>query len=440
MVEAASSTPATATCDRCGQVYRPPQWGRAYACSACGEALGARAQTRTAIRAPRWLVGVGGVAVFAACILALSMARAKTPEGGGVSQQPATTRPLDSNAVTQPARVATRLREKIRYFEADLQLEPKNEALLMRLVYAYAALALTLRDKNRAEADVAMNRARQAERRRIQAYPQALPRVDWINEDLERLTWAAEGSGMMLPQMMTGPSTGPGFAPTPMMNAPGAGTAPGSSGGTPFAMQPKPSNAPSSSSRSNSPGSIGTPPIAFAQGPPPPQTSRDQERFLRDTLTACLAKRRQDPNDLINLDTLGTAYQRLADLEQDSRKRRLDTNLKLALEVFRDAARRSRLRIHKASFLRAAGDVYGELGDTVNEYRMAKLASEQTPFSPAVWDELQDAALRVGRFADSRTAARKAREWTLPTVQVANSTVSGPPMGTFGPPMAAPGR
>jgi tetratricopeptide (TPR) repeat protein len=165
----------------------------------------------------------------------------------------------------------------------------------------------------------------------------------------------------------------------------------------------------------------------------------EQEGKLRKAIKTGLAARQQNPNDLTNLDVLGAAYQGMAELEQDPRKRKTDGNLKLALAVFRDAAQRSRLRIHKAAFLRAAGQVYGELGDRENQYRMAKLASEQTPFSSQVWDEVQDAALRVGRFADSRKAARKAREWTLPNVQVSSPMFSGaPPMGPSLQPL--PGR
>lgn len=425
MIEAAKSMPATDSCDRCGQVYRRPQWGRDYACPACGETLGDRGRKATSAGIPRWVAGVALVGVFAVCVLALSVARARSSPQRSFAQQPAPSTFLTPPAspVTLPADLETRLREKIRYMESDLRLEPKNEALLSRLAGAYAALALTLREERRAEAGKALNLARVMARRRKQAYRIAPDDFQWLHDDLDSLEWAPAGSGMMLPQMM-GASGGALLSPTPVMGLSGNGPVmrPMATGVPPLGGVGHPGMAPPSagspgSALGNGPGQVGMAPgPMFPYGSFPP-VSADQESSLRAAIAACLDIRRQKPNDLNNLDALGEAYQRLAEVEQDPQKRKSKENLKLALEVFRDAARRSRLRIHKASFLRAAGNMYSDLGDYPNQYRMAKLAAEQTPFSPAVWDELQDAALRVGRFRDSRDAARKAKAWTLPIVQ-----------------------
>src|SRR5689334_11657091 len=106
MVEAATPQTLTGTCARCGQSYRLPQWGRAYACAACGEALGVAEESVSSIRLPKWLLGIGAVALFAGCVLALSMARSRDTATPGIAQ-PIAPQPLVTNiAVTQPEGVA----------------------------------------------------------------------------------------------------------------------------------------------------------------------------------------------------------------------------------------------------------------------------------------------------------------------------------------------
>lgn len=430
MVETVKTVPSTDTCARCGQVYRLPQWGRSYACPACGQGLTPQVASSPPLRIPKWVFGVTGVAVFAAAVLMLTSSRKRTGSPTASPSSPSASRLTPGNVqVKLPADLDRRFRKKIAYMAGDLKLDPNNAILITRLVHAHAALALTLRDSNRAAAEQALIEARRLADRRRTAAPQAPDDLNWVRGKLDELAWSAGDGGMMLTQMMTPQMGTPSVGTIGQGAPPPSSPPPGLTGAPPLGMS-GPTPMPPMGTVSPPPGVMAPSPLTASK-----EVLDNQKQVLSKQLAGALAKSRQNPNDVIALESLGKTYEELANLNRDPRRRDMHY-LKQALLVYQDGVRRARLRMHKAAFLRASGDVYELLHDYDNQFRVAKLASEQAPFSPSVWDELQDAALRVGRYADSRNAARKAREWTLPTVQPSTAPVTS--TGGVAPPMSAP--
>ena len=476
MVEAANPTTTMQACERCGQLYRRPEWGRAYACPACGEALGRSKATAARLPLPKWAAGVVGIVLFAGCVMALTVARS-----GDRPQRMATPRlpmvppqmSMDAN-VALPPRLEKNLRFKIRLMEADLKLEPTNGALVIRLIEAHSALALLLREKKRDEALTHLTTARRLAKRLSASQALMAQTAGYLHTDLDRLVWAGASGGMMLPQMMTG-SAGAGMMPAPVLRSPTVGASPM---GTPGGMYPTPPQGSSPTggmppspaippvgappmvvpdTSANQPAASATPPASgvapAVQGPMPslpsagmnsggmnsggmnsggmnsgggmigggmmgPMTDRNQqEREIRARIARLEQQQQREPDNRFVYDNLGSAYQQLAELELNTNKKRLSPALAKALASFQEALKRSRLRIHKAAFLRACGDVYEAQGNYEKQYQVTRAAARIIPYSAAVWDELQDAALRAGHYAESREAARNAREWTLPTVR-----------------------
>ena len=137
-------------------------------------------------------------------------------------------------------------------------------------------------------------------------------------------------------------------------------------------------------------------------------------RLLTQRLTTALKQR---PGDVDLQNRLGTAYEELSDLTAGGGGREKSPYLRKAMAIYLAAADTAKLSIHRAAFYRAASSIYGRMRDYKNQYRLAKKAVAAAPFSAPVWVELRNACLRTGRYQESREAAKKAADWTLPSVR-----------------------
>ncbi|MFN3649004.1 MAG: tetratricopeptide repeat protein [Armatimonadota bacterium] len=125
---------------------------------------------------------------------------------------------------------------------------------------------------------------------------------------------------------------------------------------------------------------------------------------------------RRRPDDPHVVEALGGALVEVARRTAGEDPEQAESLFREALSYFREAGRRSELRIHRGMFLLLASEVAGQLEEWERQYRLARQATEEIPYSGTAWRTLNAAALRTGHYRESLKARRESLAWSLPTL------------------------
>ncbi|HTE19218.1 MAG TPA: hypothetical protein VK689_12655, partial [Armatimonadota bacterium] len=390
---------------------RAPQWGREYACPACGRPLHASAP-RKRLTIPPW-VGYGlGIALIGGAVVQVASDRITTTQ----------TRSLPSVAAPEPVRLhpafEQRVKEKIRFLAEDLRHAPNDGVLLVRLVECYLYLAVLKRDTDPRDSAQWIRHA-----------SDLLPRVrktheveaTFLEEDLwnlDRLTWTVL----------------PGTRATELWGDRGNR---GTRGGRARRVAPDyPDNSSDAASGLPVVGSGGAryldaPPAAFNASPPnappadassdtaitAPLRGRVRPSGARPSLATLRRQWSAHPEDPEAARRLGQSLEQFAlpGVTEEARSRRPAREyLEEAAGVYLRTGRLARLRKHQGQLSLDAADIYGALRNLEQQYAAVKQAAGAMPYSAKVWRELQAASLRAGHYEENRRARQQVAEWSFP--------------------------
>jgi len=312
-----------------------------------------------------------------------------------------------------------RLREKIAFFERELQREPHSAAHRREAAEISLAAGFLLRDARPAEAERWWERARSHARRLADSRPDLstslLNRLNAPRSLRWRYNAGVESSRIVGGSLLPAPALGIRLAPAAPPLAGNAGAAPPLS-----AMTGAPGNGPSFPLGSPN----GPPPVPPASGPPtngpaalPVPTALLQRApggpiSSRRSLTELRAAFRRRPQDTALVDELGQALE--DQLPPGPVPDEQIAVLEEAVAVYTRGAAAARLRLHRATFLLAAANVLERLGRHEEQRATLERASRAYPYSWQVWNELSEAYLRLGRQEESNRADRESRRWRLP--------------------------
>lgn len=432
--------PPAQTCPHCGNPYRTPIWGREYLCPACAsplsEALPRRPggkRLRSAAYALLALVAVGGGA------RAVAQWRGHPPMATSSSSD-------EVRQVLPAAGTETRIRERLRLIQADLQVDPKYPLLLGRATECCLALALLERERDPDQARRWIDQAALYLRPLKAQGIRAASELDLRARNLQSLRWsygpidsARFSPANAAPESLTafpfrlrrravgpppgglGPehsSPGPTYLPArPEMVMPPDRPRLGPPTSTAVMEQgaPRPAGYPSVSS--NGPagyptgaGSPTPPRFSIESRPGAPAPPPDRVSMYR----AALAK---NPRDLDATWRLAEAL----DLSIVPHVVRGDmpesSNHELAAQAVRlylRAAELSRTHVQRGTFYYSAARVWERLGEDEKSYALVKKALEEAPYSVTAWQGLRDVCVRLGRFEEGERATAEVRRWSTP--------------------------
>lgn len=148
----------------------------------------------------------------------------------------------------------------------------------------------------------------------------------------------------------------------------------------------------------------------------------ENSKSLERELTALLEEAPQGSEVAYNL---GQLLERQATYARDatpteggpkSPEQVYEEQLRKALRFYLRRVELSRTHLDRATFLDAAANVHGTLGEWEEQCRLLERATKELPYSARLWQELQSVYLRLGRRNESFNASRRMREWTFPTV------------------------
>jgi tetratricopeptide (TPR) repeat protein len=324
--------------------------------------------------------------------------------------------------VELPPRFGEHLKEKVRLLSEDLRQAPDHPVLLTRLAEADLYLAVLYRERNRREA------ARWLREAAVPAMKlRGTPEGAGLEKDLrawERLAWSRNTTATLATQSWSASGAGrvfgrgfvrendlePGPVPGQVM--------PGMPGGPAGLNGPHEVSAPPSGSASNGPDSLSVwriPPRLQAAPTPPAAGIQALDEKIQALRRTALEK----PGDVAAADALARRLAERAQTRTRPQPAALQPNprgayLEEAARVYLRTASRTPLRIYQATCYKAAGELYSLMGEPEKEYEMLREAARRVPYSPVVWQELQAACLRTGRYRESRTARKQLVEWTFP--------------------------
>jgi tetratricopeptide (TPR) repeat protein len=374
-----------------------PQWGRSYLCPVCGASL--TPEARRSRRPPAWLLyGLGALLLGGAIarVAADRLTRRPTGPTPMAFEMPAA-------PVIPPRDLQQRLEARYRFMAAELELAPTSALHLRQAAEAALSAAFLHQEEGNDQAagrwyERARNLARRLQAHNPGAATALLNRVNAPRS----LRWREAGEsapGTLTPSL----SLSRPMAAVSAMNGPGNVPAP------------------------LPPGNIPTPglqPTLVPEAPPgfgtlQPPGSRTEvvmvpPRVERPSLDELRAAFRARPGDPETVDALGQA------LEDAVRPGRLIPEsvplLEEAIRVYRQGAARTRLRLHRATFLLAASQLLERLTRYEEQRALLIQATRAYPYSSQVWRQLSGACLRLGLQEESRRADREARRWRLPSV------------------------
>ena len=447
-------------CPHCGHPYRPPRWGRDYACAACGKPL--TATGRSPVQVPVWSLYSLAAVLMVGVVVRFSADRLQ-------QRAQAATRLPEARAepVQLPPKFADRLRQKLACLEQDLQVNPEEPVLLTKAGECCLYLAVLHHDAEPATAEKWRGRARRYAERVQRIVPHVGEQLWRDAENPWGMRWAdgpngtiasallrgrklmrvvgdgdqrigfpslaglrsglplGMGSGMGGPGLRLGP--GPGGPSIVMPNAPGNGPAFGNG-------PPHPGNGPPHSG--NGPAALGSP---YAGYPPNgPGLSGVPSVVPRPAPSAAVAVPGTGVfGDRTDLDVLRQRYRESADdeaaaaltaelerlAEIDGRRAGPDPELMReamrpylheAARVYAQAAGDHPLRCYRALFYLSAADIYGRLREWDEQLRMLQAARDAAPYASGIWRDLALVCLRAGRTRESRRAYQESRAWLFP--------------------------
>jgi tetratricopeptide (TPR) repeat protein len=446
----AASGSNSSQCPRCRSDLRSPGWGREYACPACGQPLSPTARPLAGRRRPAALTFCGVAIVLGLLALAkpsLFSTRAfgavVIELGGGGRGMPGAT----PSPVRLPPRFRERLQRKVRLLQEDLSRSPDHPDLLRHLVRCYLSLALLSRKEDPPSSRMLLRRAAEYLAALRAVEPGLAERVQPVVDNFGSARWVDPseftGGGPLVGGIAGTPSSPP-ISPPPTLARPSPRDDPGQPPGllTPSSAvqgpqvgqaQATPTVGPPSApgpapglpaARSKEPSTV----IRLNAGPRAGVVRRRKERLDSD-IRWLKARFEKEPSASLVAFQLGLNLEERFQLDRPPpppptpgaeiprRQPQDGPLLREALRVYQVAAENAKLRIHRATFLVKAGDIYARMGRYEDQYRMLRAALDASPTSSNVWQELASVCVLLGRLREGEEARAEGRAWAFPVVR-----------------------
>jgi hypothetical protein len=316
--------------------------------------------------------------------------------------------------------------------QEDLARRPDNPLLLGRTVETCLDLYLLNRNSDPAQSQRWLENARQYMRplrtMPVSAAGELGQRVDHP-ESLHWATSAVSAARFRTANEPRPPLTASGYPENPPLesipgngvffaaNGPRTAGGPGNPGNapTPFSY---PGGSPFGNPGLQYPGAPGYR-EAPMRGAIPPSASFNPTPPLGEKIAELRRRSREHPDQLDNLWELAEALETQAvgfgrtgsRAQEDPQWAR---TMAEAARLYLKAARMAPTRSQRATFFSAAARIKELSDDEPGNYAYLKLAVEEVPYSPQLWQRLRNAALRMGKIEESERATSMLQQWTLP--------------------------
>jgi hypothetical protein len=402
-------------CRRCGSRYRPSQWGREYACAACGARL-----TETAAAGPGRRVTLPRIRLTPLVLGALVSAGA----AGGwywYARSAAEARAREPAArVELPAGFRAHLDEKIARLRADLPLAPRSPLLLRSLAVAHTQRYVLLRDTDPRESltDLRDARSLAAELRLVDMEFGSQLLTAFARPETFR--WLVSRDEAPDPQRARRLVLGGEGGPRPRLAGPTAAVT-----GRPLTAMDDSPGQPAVTSAAPA-GAMGGRLTTERDSWRP----RDLEEFDRKAAEQ-LSKR---PIDLQVLLLLAGWIQEEAQLQgvlqvqptsqadameaaRAARQRCIDRGVRM----LEGAAAATQVHAFRAVLYGRAAAFHELQSDYEREYATLKRALTEAPYSAVLWRRLLQCCRRTNRDTEAREAKKNAEDWLFPAVEVSPS-------------------